>query len=76
MARGILHNALFVAVLNGNRVMAMEILKKLLGRKKSAKIDFRTLKFEGTVYTDGEGNERRADAIISIMNKDGRKVFF
>ena len=76
MARGILHNALLVAVFGGNKVMAMETLKKLLGKSKSVKLDFRTLKFEGTVYTDAEGNERRADAIISVMTKDGGRVLF
>ena len=76
MARGILHNALLFAVLIGNKMMAMEILKKLLEKKKSRKLDFRTLKFEGTVYTDAEGNERRADAIISVRTKDGREILF
>ena len=76
MARGILHNSLFVAVLVGNKTMAIEILKILLGKIKSSKLDFRTLKFEGTVFIDAEGNERRADAIISVMTKDGRLVLF
>ena len=76
MARGILHNALISAVFVGNRTMAIESLKKLLGKRKSRKLDFRTLRFEGTVYTDAEGNERRADAIISVKTKDGREVLF
>ena len=76
MARGTLHNSLFLAVLTGNKTMVIEILKKLLKKRKSAMLDFRTLKIEGTVFTDSEGNERRADAIISVMTKDGRLVLF
>ena len=76
MAKGILHNALFFAVFVGDKTMATETLKKLLGKHKSRKLDFRTLRFEGTVYTDAEGNERRADAIISVKTKDGREVLF
>ena len=76
MSRGVLHNSLFFAVLIGNKTMAIEVLKKLLKKSEWAKLDFRTLKFEGTVFTDAEGNERRADAIISVMTKDGRLVLF
>ena len=76
MARGVLHNSLFFAVLVGNKTMVIEILKKLLEKSKWAKLDFRTLKFEGSVFIDAEGNERRADAIISVMTKDGRLILF
>ncbi|MDE3270278.1 MAG: Rpn family recombination-promoting nuclease/putative transposase, partial [Pseudomonadota bacterium] len=71
-----LHNALFMAIFNNHAQLATKILKRLLGKERAAKLDFRTLKFDATVFSDAEGNERRADAIISVMRKGGRKVVF
>lgn len=76
MSKRALHNALFMAVFTNNAKLAAEMLKFLLGKKKAANFDFRTLKFETTVFTDAEGNERRADAVISVMTKDGKRVLF
>ena len=36
----------------------------------------RTIKFEATVFTDADGNERRADAVISVMTRDGQRIIF
>ena len=41
-----------------------------------ASLDIKTLKFEATVFTDADGNERRADAVISVMSRDGQLVIF
>lgn len=76
MSKRALHNALFMAVFTHNVKLAAELLKFLLGKERATKFDFRTLKFETTVFTDAEGNERRADAIVSVMTKDGRQVLF
>ena len=76
MSKHALHNALFMAVFTNNKKLATELLKYLLGKQRSAQLAFRTLKFETTVFTDNEGRERRADAIISVMTKDGRRVVF
>ena len=76
MSKRALHNALFTAVFTNNVKLAAELLKFLLGKEKADKFDFRTLKFETTVFTDAEGNERRADAIISVMTKDELRVVF
>ena len=76
MSKRALHNALFTAEFTHNVKLAAEMLKLLLGKEKAARLNFRTLKFETTVFTDAEGNERRADALISVMTKDGRRVLF
>lgn len=76
MSKRALHNALFMAVFTNNAKLAAEMLKFLLGKEKAAQFNFRTLKFETTVFADAEGNERRADAIISVMTKEGRRVLF
>lgn len=76
MSKRALHNALFVAVVANNKRLAIELLKFLLGKEKAARFLFRTLKFEKTVFTDAEGNERRADAVITVMTKDRRRVVF
>ena len=28
------------------------------------------------MFTDAEGNERRADAVLSVMTEDGQRVIF
>ena len=76
MSKRDLHNALFVAVFIGNKRLAIAILQFLLGIDRASQLDFRTLKFEPTVFTDTEGNERRADAIVSVMSKSGGRVLF
>ena len=70
-----LHNALFMAIFNNHAQLATKILKRLLGKERAAKLDFRTLKFDATVFSDAEGNERRADAIISVMSTRGCRGF-
>ncbi len=76
MSKRALHNALFTAAFTRNVKLATELLKFLLGQERAAQFDFRTLKFETTVFTDDEGNERRADAIVSVMTKEGKRVLF
>ena len=76
MTKRAIHNALFVAIITNNRAFTIELLTILLPPEQLAKLDLRTLKFEATVFTDAEGNERRADAVISVMTKDGQRVIF
>ena len=71
MTKRAIHNAMFVAIITNNRVLIVELLIIQL-----AKLDLRTLKFEATVFTDAEGNERRADAVISVMTEDGQRFIF
>ena len=76
MSRRALHNALFTAVFTNNKKLAVELLKFLLGKERATQLDFRTLKFETAVFVDAEGNERRADAVVSVMTKGGQRVVF
>ena len=76
MSTRALHNALFTAVFTNNKKLAVELLKVLLGKERATRLDFRTLKFDTAVFTDAEGNERRADAIVSVMTKEGGRVVF
>ena len=76
MTKRALHNALFVAIITNNRVLVIELLSLLLPSEQLAKIDLRTVKFEATVFTDAEGDERRADAVISAMTRDGQRIIF
>ena len=76
MTKRALHNALFVAIINNNRVFVIELLRALLSPAQFAMLNLRTLKFLATVFTDAEGNERRADAVVSVMTKDGQRVIF
>ena len=76
MTKRAIHNALFVAIITNNRVLSIELLTFLLPPEQLANLDLRTLKFEATVFTDAEGNERRADAVIVVMTKDGQRVIF
>ena len=76
MTKRALHNALFVAIITNNRVVVIELLAFLLPPKEFAQLNLRTLKFEATVFTDADGNERRADAVVSVMTKDGQRVIF
>ena len=76
MTKRALHNALFVAIITNNREVIVELLTFLLPPEELARLDLRTLKFEATVFTDAEGNERRADAVVSVMTKDGQRVVF
>ena len=74
MTKHALHNALFAAIITSNRALAIELLKFLLQHEQLAKLDFRTLKFETTVFTDADGNERRADAVVTIQTKDKQQI--
>lgn len=76
MSKHDLHNALFGTVFSGNKRLVVEVLRFLLGKDKATQLDFRTLKFEPTVFADTEGNERRADAVVAVMTKSGGKVVF
>ena len=76
MTKRALHNALFVAIITNNRVVVIELLAFLLPPEEFAKLNLKTLKFEATVFTDADGNERRADAVISVMTKDGQRIIF
>ena len=76
MTKRALHNALFVAVITNNQAAVIELLASLLPPEDFARLNVRTLKFEATVFTDADGNERRADAVISVMTKDKERVIF
>ena len=76
MTKRAIHNALFVAIITNNRALITELLVCLLPPEQLAKLDLRTLKFEATVFTDAEGNERRTDAVVSVLTKDGKRVVF
>ncbi len=76
MTKRAIHNALFVAIITNNREVIVELLTFLLPPEEFARLDLRTLKFEATVFTDTEGDERRADAVVSVMTKDGQRVVF
>ena len=76
MTKRALHNALFVAIITNNRTAVIELLAFLLSPEEYARLDLRTLKFEATVFTDADGNERRADAVISVRTKDGQLMIF
>ena len=69
MTKRALHNALFVAIITNNWVLIKELLAFLLPPEEFAKLNLRTLKFEATVFTDADGNERRADAVVSVMTQ-------
>ena len=76
MTKHALHNALFVAVIANNHTLVIELLNYLLPCEQLAKLDFRTIKFESTVFTDGDGNERRADAVVTVLTKDRQRIVF
>ena len=76
MTKRALHNALFVAIVTNNRTLVIELLTFLLPHEQLVKLDLRTVKFEATVFTDSAGDERRADAVISAMTRDGQRVIF
>ena len=76
MTKRALHNALFVAIITNNWVFIEELLAFLLPPEEFLMLLLRTINFETTVFTDADGNERRADAVISVMTKDGQRIIF
>ena len=76
MTKHALHNALFAAIIYNNHKLVIELLNYLLPCEQLVKLDFGTIKFESTVFTDGEGNERRADAVVTVMSKDRSAVTY
>ncbi len=76
MTKRALHSALFTAIITNNRVFIEELLALLLPPEEFVRLVLRTLKFEATVFTDADGNERRADAVISVMTRDGQRIIF
>ena len=76
MIKQALHNALFTAIIANNRVFIKELLAFLLPPEEFLMLLLRTLKFKTTVFTDADGNERRADAVISVMTKDKQRIIF
>ena len=71
MPQQLLHNALFMALFINNRRLAVEILKYLC-KKQVVRLDLRTLKFDPSTLTDSDSNERRADAILSVIGSQNR----
>ena len=76
MTKRALHNALFVAIITNNWVFIEELLAFLLPPEEFVMLLLSTIKFEATVFTDADGNERRADAVISVKTKDGQRIIF
>ena len=82
MTKHALHNALFAAMIDNNRVLVIELLRFLLPQEQVAQLDFKSLKFSVTVFNDADGNERRADAVVTITtqttlkNIDKQQIIF
>lgn len=76
MTKRTLHNSLFVEIITNNRVLIKDMLTSLIRTDELMHLDFRTLASETTVFSNTDGDERRADAVISVKTRDGHKIIF